>query len=65
MSDTPICETCRFWYERRDGEGKGECCRYAPRGPVRSGDYNSFPVVWAHRWCGEHEPRPKDGEAEG
>lgn len=60
--ERPTCGNCRFWGERRDGDGYRR--RYAPR-PMperlltdRQGDVNRwpvFPITSAVDWCGEIE----------
>ncbi len=54
--ERPTCGNCRYWDERKDGDGF--CRRYAPRPVVLDGEqstwrYAAFPIVDAGDWCGE------------
>jgi len=52
------CDRCVFWSLLP--YGSGECRRHAP--VIRQGDdpvneRRSFPVVYAHEWCGDFEQK--------
>lgn len=52
--DGKTCETCRFY-------NQGYCKRFPPVIPPLGSDgrdYNRWPVVSTHEWCGEWDAKP-------
>lgn len=53
MTDDDIdCGTCGYWAAFGDGDGTGNCRRYAPR-PRNNEQDAAWPITKDSDWCGE------------
>ncbi len=64
----PTCETCAFSREAETSyqEVAAECRRLPPQqgGTQARPEPYPFPIVPLTAWCGEHQPKPKEKDAD-